>query len=184
MPKKVTAWPDDLKFALPGGLGDLQLTAAAIGHMLKHKQDRFWKSEAGGQLFATFSDQLVSIEQATGPRSQDCRTRFGFAPDRDAERREIRAMHQRGLHYVGDWHTHPERRPVPSHRDESSMLETVDLSSRRIPGFVLIVVGNGEMPACLSVSFVQPGRHTELRIEAPTTGVHGSPGPRGCPSQK
>lgn len=73
--------------------------------------------EAGGLLFAKIKDGCAYIEIATEPRVTDERGRQSFHPDNDANQRDIEAMFKQGLHWVGDWHTHPEPHPTPSAED-------------------------------------------------------------------
>ena len=56
-----------------------------------------------------------------------------------------------GLHYVSDWHTHPEPVPRPSPLDAVSIAECVKKSRHLLNGFVLVVVGQAEPPVGLHV---------------------------------
>jgi len=85
-----------------------------LNRFAKYRQMRWWHREAGGQLFARFALPDIVIAEATGPRRSDWRTRYSYRPNRRAEQREIAARHLLGLHFIGDWHTHPEDLPVPS----------------------------------------------------------------------
>ena len=125
--------------------------SGAIDHFRRHRQRRRYQNEAGGQLFARFVDHRILIEEATGPRRTDRRTRTSYEPDRRAEQREIKERHSMGLHYVGDWHTHPEPVPRPSPLDAMSIGECVKKSRHLLNGFVLVVVGQAEPPAALHV---------------------------------
>ena len=90
-----------------------------------YQQIESFSAEAGGQLFARFSDAEIRVERATGPRISDRRSRFGYVPDRRREQEEIDALHGRGLHFIGDWHTHPEPNPRPSTSDIHSIRQAV-----------------------------------------------------------
>jgi integrative and conjugative element protein (TIGR02256 family) len=114
---------------------------------------KFWSFEAGGQLFARIDGMKWSVERATGPSRTDFRTRFGFKPDRKREQEEIDNLFLSGLHYVGDWHTHPEAEPKPSIRDIVSLTEMVKKSRYDTPGFLLAIVGTALTPTGLWVSF-------------------------------
>ncbi len=127
-------------------------TDAVLGHFRKHNQSRIWRKEAGGQLFARFELPDIIVEEATGPRLCDLRTRFSFRPNRTAEQREIDNRHKKGLHFIGDWHTHPEEIPQPSHLDIASMQETVAKSVHNLNGFLMVIVGTKEFPSALSIS--------------------------------
>ena len=118
----------------------------------RYRQRRWYQREAGGQLFARLSLSRIVIEEATGPRRTDRRTRMSYVPDRAAEQREIDSRHADGLHYVGDWHTHPEALPGPSGLDIASISESVRKSTHALNGFLLVIVGHAEPPGGLLVS--------------------------------
>ena len=130
----------------------LILEAPVVQHLEAHRQLTLRHREAGGQLFAAFVDDSIVVKKATGPRRRDRRTRTSYQPDRKAEQEEILEHHRRGLHYVGDWHTHPVPRPSPSHLDYRSIQASVRQSTHELNGFVLIIVGALPAPAGLHVS--------------------------------
>lgn len=135
-----------------GASGQVVVVAdAVVEHLRGHRQLRWYRREAGGQLFARFSGQAICIVEATGPRRSDRRTRTSYVPDREAELREISIRHARGLHFVGDWHTHPEIYPAPSLDDEASVVDCYRESSHTLNAFLLVIVGKAEPPAGLYV---------------------------------
>ncbi|MHC2676957.1 integrative and conjugative element protein (TIGR02256 family) [Bradyrhizobium diazoefficiens] len=140
--------------AYPVGLSGqtLVFTDPVVETFSKNRQLRFWQREAGGQLFGRFHGSRIEVVEATGPRRTDRRTRTSYIPDRRAEQREIDDRFGRGLHFVGDWHTHPERIPSPSHPDVSSLDDTVRRSLHAMLAFVLVVVGQLPAPEGLHVS--------------------------------
>jgi integrative and conjugative element protein (TIGR02256 family) len=142
----------------------LILEAPVIEHLEGHRQLTSRHREAGGQLFATFSNDTIIIKEATGPRRSDYRTRTSYRPDRKAEQQEILEHHRRGLNYVGDWHTHPSPRPLPSHLDYQSIQASVRQSVHQLDGFVLIVVGTVRAPEGLHVSVNDGNRARGQRI--------------------
>lgn len=169
-----------LTYLLPDGVQRLVLQPDVLRHLLDHRQTKFWQKEAGGQLFATINQGLTTIERVTGPRKTDRRSRTGYRPDRKAEQREIDEMYAVGLHYVGDWHTHPERIRLPSEMDKNSMVECFSKSNHQAEGFLLIIVGNGEPPACLSVSSTANNGLTPLvRVTTAEANVRPAWGPGG-----
>jgi integrative and conjugative element protein (TIGR02256 family) len=117
-----------------------------LAHFDKCRQTRWWHREAGGQLFARFELPTITVVEATGPRHGDCRTRYSYHPDREAEQREIVERHAQGLHFIGDWHTHPEDAPTPSWRDEESMREVFTQSEHGLNGFLLVIAGRDRVP--------------------------------------
>jgi integrative and conjugative element protein (TIGR02256 family) len=143
----------------------LILTVAVAHYLRQHRQARWWHKEAGGQLFGSIEHRRIVVEEATGPRRSDQRTRHSYVPDRATEQAEILDRHLKGLHYIGDWHTHPEMWPKPSDLDSASIAECVTKSGHELNGFILIIVGRAEPPAGLYV-LVHDGRNgTRLSAE-------------------
>ena len=159
-----------MPFLKPGDyFGDQELgleivfNTEVLAHFDRYRQTSCWKREAGGQLFSVISEKQWQIVKATGPRLSDFRRRFQFFPDHIAEQSEINELFNSGLHYVGDWHTHPEARPKPSQLDLSSMTETVRNSIHQLPGFLMVISGTEDCPAGLWVSFhLAVGAHRQL----------------------
>lgn len=129
----------------------LQLGDDALRTFEQFRQQGRRLRETGGQLFGQVEAGCVMVAHATGPRPADLRSRFTFRPSRSAERAEITRMHELGLHYLGDWHTHPQPRPCPSGTDLDSIGETARLSRNTLGPLVLIVVGTDPAPAGLFV---------------------------------
>jgi len=55
------------------------------------------------------------------------------------------------MHYVGDWHTHPQAVPEPSIVDVESIGDCFRRSTKAIGGFLLVVVGREPFPLGLFV---------------------------------
>ena len=157
-----------LKFAIGDSAQHLVIAASVLNHFSKFQQHEDERSlEAGGQLCATLADDEVRISVATGPRSVDRRSRYLYLPDRRREQMEIDELHKRGLHFVGDWHTHPELIPTPSPADIRTIKEAVAKSKHHLRGFVLIIVGSGRFPAALYISFNTAQTHLQLFAKQP-----------------
>lgn len=140
-----------LMYAVGQSGQSLIIEQPVLQHFKRHQQKRWYQKEAGGQLFARFEGDRVVVADLTGPRKSDRRTRFSYEADRSDERREIEERYDLGQHYVGDWHTHPERLPQPSGLDIKSIGECVRKSGHALNAFLLIVVGTGELPGALCV---------------------------------
>ena len=142
-----------LVYLLPDGLGELELSPTVLTHFSAHRQTRH-ALEAGGHLFAEMGEkQQTRVIEVTGPRPTDRRSPFGYRPDRKMEKAEIADRYKRGLHFVGDWHTHRQINPTPSVTDKHTMLDLVNLSSYDLAGFILVIVGLAAFPDGLHVSF-------------------------------
>lgn len=132
-------------------------TDRVLHHMLANRQTNIWDREAGGQLFARVSRYEICIEEATGPRRSDKRSRVSYRPDRELEQAEICDRQQKGLAFVGDWHTHPELLPKPSPRDLASIWECFQKSVHHLNAFLLVVVGTSASAKDLHVSIHNSG---------------------------
>jgi integrative and conjugative element protein (TIGR02256 family) len=141
-----------IRYAVGASGQSLHIADDVLDHFNRHRQTRFWRREAGGLLFARFDLPIILIEEATGPRRTDRRTRYSYSPDIDAERREIERRFAEGLHFVGCWHTHPEQSPTPSQVDIRNTAECVRRSRHALNSFVMAIVGQAEMPQGLFVS--------------------------------
>ena len=167
---------DDVIYPIGASGSRVILTPRVLEHVAQHRQWRFWQAEAGGQLFARLDDGDIVIAKATGPRPTDRRGRTHYRPDKAAEQREIDARHTQGLHFVGDWHTHPQPYPDPSGSDLASIADAVRRSRHNLNGFVLLVVGTLDPPAGLHVS-VHDGEAGYRLSHAPATRVEPCPPP-------
>lgn len=127
-------------------------TDSVIAHFRRHRQRRARDKEAGGQLFARIEGLNITVLEATGPRAKDLRTRTSYTPHRPSEQKEIEERHRRNLHFVGDWHTHPELIPSPSHIDTRNIGECVKRSKHELKAFLLVVVGSAEPPEGIQMS--------------------------------
>ena len=134
--------------------------------MSSYKQVKFWRKEAGGQLFATFEENVIKVIEATYTKKADKRGRFFFWPNRKDEQVEIhRKYTEAGIHFVGDWHTHPEHIPRPSDSDIKSVAEMLRDSRHNLPGVFLVVVGTDGFPGGLYVGFHTRDKLTQLLPE-------------------
>ena len=139
--------------AATGGPG-LVLTDPALASMTRFQQTGERDREAGGQLFAIFEGSDTLIIEATPPKLFDRRTRHGFRPNRTLQRREIHRQYKRGLHFVGDWHTHPESIPHPSAEDLRNMQECFSESVHSLRAFAMIILGTDPLPTGILVALV------------------------------
>ncbi len=131
-----------MTYELPGQKQRLIFTHRVLKHLFHQRQVKKKQSEAGGQLFARITPKIVVVVAATGPHARDFRKRFSFIPYKWRLIKEIHDYFSRGLHYVGDWHTHPQKTPKPSWLDLQSMQECYAKSSHELDHFILVIVGN------------------------------------------
>lgn len=157
---------EPLVFISPAVEWELWLDPDVLRHFAKHRQTGTRAPEVGGQLFASFEKYRVRIILATGPRKTDQRGRFSFSPDRSLENAEIKKRFTGGLHFIGDWHTHPEPRPTPSSLDLRSMADCYRKSKHSLAHFVMIIVGQEPGPAGLWVSLHDAKRYAPMKLKS------------------
>lgn len=152
-------------FALPNSDQLLVFEPMALETFLQHRQTGNLP-EAGGLLFAEFQLPKVIITAVSKPEASDIRSRNSFFPNRRKQQTAIRAQFERGKHFVGEWHTHPEPNPSPSRMDLQSMAESFVRSRHELNYFILVIVGNEQARSCLSVS-AHDGKTAQVLTEIP-----------------
>ncbi len=142
-----------MKFIYENGVTVL-LEDCVLSHFSKYRQISDSGLEAGGQLYIRKgSDRnIFSICCATGPKKKDKRGWSFFFPNRQLENLEIGKYYKKGFDFVGDWHTHPEDKPIPSKTDIKSVRDRFFKSIHSLDYFVMIIVGRADFPDGLSVS--------------------------------
>ena len=144
-----------LRYVLEPGGAALTFSNEVINTMIQYRQTCRFHRESGGQLFGHFSELRTLIVEATRPKWLDRRSRLEFKPNRWLQRREIHARYIEGLHFVGDWHTHPELTPHPSGEDFQNMKDCFERSVHGLNAFVMVVVGLAPPPAGLHISLIK-----------------------------
>ncbi len=105
--------------------GIIKLDVSIIEIVQFYQQTEKEDLEAGGVLLGRFivDSKNIIVDKVSTPMPGDKRTRYSF--NRGAK------MHQRFIdkewnqsngtsHYLGEWHTHPEKHPEPSGKDLSN----------------------------------------------------------------
>lgn len=113
-----------------------------IKTLKRNRQRNNSSLEAGGQLFGTVSPDVVSITHASSPSLRDLRTRYSFQSSAQLAQRRIRRFAVHGIHYLGEWHTHPQRFPLPSHTDRRAMESLHKLSKLSVTEMILVIVSS------------------------------------------
>lgn len=141
----------------------LIISPAVLDVLFSQRQLKPCQSEAGGQLFGKFTNDVVIVTSATVPSSRDVRSRFRFQRARETEQFEIDQEFSKGFHYLGDWHTHPETKPKPSRTDIAGAQRLFRTSRHQLPHFLMVIVGTSEIPSDLYVALVNGRKTTQLR---------------------
>ncbi len=141
-----------LSFRAPREGFIVRLLPEVVAHFSQHRQIRSRAPEVGGQLFAEFRNGEVIVQKATGPNRSDRHGWAWFVPNQRRQNAEIRQLFDSGLHFIGDWHTHPEARPKPSQLDLDSMADCFRRSKHQLRAFLMAIVGTDSFPEGLWLS--------------------------------
>lgn len=118
----------------------VHFTEKAIYQLHRYKQTGN-KDEAGGFLFGETSSGVVIIKSVSTPSKADRRSRFGFSWNKCEANKTIQENFKNGLHYLGDWHTHPCSVPTPSLSDIQSIRSTFLNSRHQLNYFIMLILG-------------------------------------------
>ena len=157
-----------LVYPIPDSAQRIIFHQEVLAHFRKHRQLDRHSAEAGGQLFARVERLNIQIVEATGPSRADKRARFSFFPSRRTEQADIVSRYRKGLHFIGDWHTHPENLPRPSTKDIESINDCFRRSRHELSAFVLAIVGRNPPPEGLHVSLHNGCNNWNLTSELTT----------------
>ena len=104
-------------------------------------------------MFAKFNLPKIIVKEATLPHELDNRSRYGFFPCKEVQQKIILKRFSSGLHFIGEWHTHPEEFPNPSSIDIFSMSDSFNKSKHELNYFVMVIVGSnaGDISLCVSL---------------------------------
>lgn len=162
--RRIHAKVSSQDFALPNGTV-LRFIPEVATVLSKYGQSKATSKEAGGMLFARFGVGLVSIEHVTTPSLFDFRSRFAFRPSLAHQRDVIMKQFSMGLHFIGEWHTHPQEQPQPSQQDIDTARECLAESKHELNAFVVVVLG---VNAAISNAWVGLVSEEEVRRLQPT----------------
>lgn len=135
---------EDLVFPTPLNDGFIIVTSAVLRQVNRHRQGTLEKHEAGGILLGARRGRHIDITLATTPKHGDRRSRASFHRlSQFHQSFAIRAWRRLGrkLDYVGEWHTHPEHNPSPSHIDRAEWAKLIRSHRRDLVFMILGISG-------------------------------------------
>ena len=144
----------NVRLKLPNSIQELQFESEVLEIFKAHRQTD-QRREIGGMLFAEFDLPLLRVVEATVDKKGAFRTKVLFWPDRIRQANLIKKRFKSGLHFIGEWHSHPTRIGVPSNADLDSMEKTFCQSNHQLNWFVMIIVGNDVSKLEMTVSLHQ-----------------------------
>lgn len=130
--------------ALPESSQRILFSPQVTDHTAKHRQLSWYSTEAGGQLFGSINSSEVVVLSATGPYRGDQRWWSSYRSNAKAAQRAIDQHVQKGLYYLGEWHTHPEEYPAASAADRDAMSRLRTASITRSNALLMLIQGKAE----------------------------------------
>lgn len=123
----------------------VHIRASVLAKISKYRQ-LSTEVESGGILLGEFfpAEGVIRIMFASSPGKSDVRSMFAFRRDAERSTRIAQAIWKRSggsVHYLGEWHTHPEAHPNPSCSDRFSMGRLLRRSTVVSGGLVLVILG-------------------------------------------
>ncbi len=129
-----------------------------VAHWASYRQTRIWHRESGGLLFAPSvgsHDGTVRITNVSGPNAGDRRSRYSLILDYRQCLEDIAKRFEEGLHFVGYWHTHPEKNPSLSGIDRRAFVKNLHNGGLEIEKMIAVVIGNGTGPDVIHICVVK-----------------------------
>jgi integrative and conjugative element protein (TIGR02256 family) len=102
--------------------GRISLSSMAVAVFEQYQQNDNRSTESGGVMIGRLilNSEDVVVDCAVPPAPNDRRTRLSYARGIEPSQQYINDawMASGGArNYLGEWHTHPEDHPLPSHQD-------------------------------------------------------------------
>lgn len=113
---------NDLKLRSDDLPGEIWICPSVQETILGYRQSGFFSREAGGILVGYRRGPHIEIVEASCPMALDVRRRHSFVRRDNGHQAfsDSRWESSGGtMHYLGEWHTHPEAKPLPSYLDRS-----------------------------------------------------------------
>lgn len=114
------------------------------------------KYETGGILMGQYSAKLdvAVIKTITGPPSDSRSGRTWFNRGVKGLKKMIDRFWEQKNYYLGEWHFHPNAKPIPSQQDKKQMRSIAVSKEYNCPEPILLIVGgnyrNYEISFCVT----------------------------------
>ena len=133
--------------------------APSVLRLFDDSRQQLWQRERGGVLFAESigTDGRLEIVDATSPHPSDRAGWNWLELDHQRCLDEIAERFSRGLHFIGYWHTHPERTPRPSARDLAAFHRNLQGGGIALRKLVAVIVGTDRSTTGVCVALVSNG---------------------------
>jgi len=126
--------------------GRVLIEHAVWQKVISFQQKELAAPEAGGILLGHRRGRHLHVVDATVPQPDDSGSRFRFFRRKDSHLRIAHARWKEAaetIDYLGEWHTHPEARPIPSALDSTEWRKIYQ--SRSGPMIFMIIGWSSEI---------------------------------------
>lgn len=102
--------------------------------------------ETGGILIGKYCEDhcIAVIEEATPVPPDSTRNGSSFVRGTSGLRSRLREAWQRGSYYLGEWHSHPKSKPLPSDTDKATLASIASNPNMHCTNPVLFIIGGEE----------------------------------------
>jgi len=121
---------------------DIFISENVLTNLNIFKQDKAQKPESGGILLGELCGNRIVIDRLSIPNKKDKFSRFNFVRNLVIAQSIINYEYYNSGYkriYLGEWHTHPELHPSPSHTD-LKMIKKVFKRSNLNTAFILLLI--------------------------------------------
>lgn len=136
----------------------LILEPSVLEHVEKSRQLNSFSTEAGGQLFGVVNEHEIRVTIASGPYKRDQRGRYHYRSNQTSAQEMIETFAEKGLYYLGEWHTHAEDFPTASASDIDAMNKLLNNSKLNVNGLLMLIVGRSNLLSGYSVTLFNQGK--------------------------
>jgi len=138
-------------YKIPNSIQTLIITDNVLDILDRFRQTGN-KPEFGGLVFARL-DELPNIilEKISTPHVKDRCERFFFCSYKKAQKKLIQKRFKQNLHFIGEWHSHPQTCPTPSSLDLQTMKNSFLFSEHQLNYFLMLIIGTANNSLWISL---------------------------------
>lgn len=153
----------------------IEISGELLRKMLSYEQ-AIYDDERGGILLGMYDSQsyYYKITDFTVPNEFDQAGQLFFVRSKHGAQQVINEQWRKShglINYLGEWHTHPEKKPKPSAVDLSLIQQIIEDESAVWPEVLMIILGQKDT-ATLIVTTVADNRQFEIGVNIKYAGIH------------
>lgn len=129
-----------------------------------------WPLETGGILLGKPTPNGHIVTDLVGPGPDGRHERYGFVPDSEWQAEQVARLWATdpALHYLGDWHTHPDGSTRLSSLDRATARDIAAYEEARQPSpFMLVLALGGDQSVKVGAARLVKGRLRRAGVHIP-----------------